>query len=422
MSIRSTEKQDVAIAPRRAWWKWGLLATLAALVFAFAASAIIDWSAAERSVDASRLRFATVQRGPFVRDTSAPASVVAANSPTLYSPYQGTVNLMVRAGDQVADGQLLMRLESPQLDSELLQERTALSGIETELRRLSIDVRQRQLAQRKQVDNAHVALKAAERELRRVEAGHQRRAVSELDLEKARDEAEKARLEYEHAVAEGELLADAVGFEVEAQQAAIERQRLRVQELERRQAQLEVRSPVTGMVGNILVDPRAVVSENQPLMMVVDLTAFELEAQVPESYADALTPGTPAEVRVNGDTHAAVVAGVSPEVRNGQVQARLRFSGPTPEGLRQNQRLTARLIFDERDGIVYVPRGGFFDSGGGRSAYVLTEGGIAERRRISTGATSVDKIEILSGLEPGERIVSSNTDAFQDAERVFLND
>ena len=290
----------------------------------------------------------------------------------------------------------------------------------TELQRREIDARKQKLAQQKLVDNAQVELTAAEREMRRAADAFEKDAISAIDYEKAKDELERARLESKHAIAETELLADALAFEIETQASAVERQRLIVTDLERQVERLVVRSPVTGMVGNLAIAERAFVAANQPLLSVVDLTAFEVEVSIPESYADALALGMPAEVRWSNEDYAAQLSAISPEVSGNQVTGRIRFANSPPDGLRQNQRVSARIILENKDQTLFVRRGPFYDSGGGRIVYVV-EDGVAEKRQIVTGATSIEKIEILDGLAEGDRIVLSSLDAFRDADRVLLN-
>lgn len=106
-------------------------------------------------------------------------------------------------------------------------------------------------------------------------------------------------------------------------------------------------------------------------------------------------------------------------VRN-QVLARVRFDGKQPPGLRQNQRVTARILIEEKPNVLMLPRGPFVEQGGGRSAYVM-DGGVAVRRPIQVGGTSVSAVEILSGLKPGDRVVIAGTDTFDNAERISIN-
>jgi HlyD family secretion protein len=99
----------------------------------------------------------------------------------------------------------------------------------------------------------------------------------------------------------------------------------------------------------------------------------------------------------------------------------LRFSGDVPQGLRQNQRLSARIVLEARNDVLKVTRGSFLDSGGGRIAYVV-RGDVASRVPIQTGASSVSEVEIIAGLAAGDRIIVSNLDAFDRIENVRLTD
>jgi HlyD family secretion protein len=112
---------------------------------------------------------------------------------------------------------------------------------------------------------------------------------------------------------------------------------------------------------------------------------------------------------------------VSPEVVDGNVATRLEFVDQRPAGLRQNQRLTARILIEERADVLKIERGPFLDSGGGNVAYFVDDG-VAERRSIRTGAISLEAIEILSGAKVGDRIVVAGADAFGNAQRVRITD
>jgi HlyD family secretion protein len=216
---------------------------------------------------------------------------------------------------------------------------------------------------------------------------------------------------------DGERLA----FELRTRELQIERQELLVRDLERQVDELTIRSPVTGIVGNLQVNQKAAVTRDQPVMTVVDLTAFEVEAEVPESYADDLGLQMPAEIRVANAAHAAVLVAVSPEIVEGQVTTRLRFAAAPPAGLRQNQRLTTRILLEQKNNVLTIERGQFLDSGAGRVAYVLVDG-IAHRTPIEIGARSLSAVEVLSGLKEGDVIVTSSIESFERADTVFVTD
>ena len=153
----------------------------------------------------------------------------------------------------------------------------------------------------------------------------------------------------------------------------------------------------------------------------MDLTALEIGLQVPESFARELAIGMPAEISGNGGEWQGRVDTVSPEVVNGQVTARVRFNGAVPKGLRQNQRLSVRIVQEQRLDSLIVERGSFLDQDGGGVAYVL-QGNRAVRQRIRVGGVGMGTVQILGGLKAGDQIVISGTESFDGAEHVTLSD
>jgi len=422
--IRDTSGQDRPLDPSRQRARHRKL-LIAALAGAAALLVIIvllarSWLAAEMSVQRERVRIAEVSRGTFIRDVSAQGTVVAAVSPTLFAPAMGSVHFTVRAGDKVAKDQVIAQLDSPELRNELLREQATLAVMEVAVQRQGIETRRQLLANQQTIDLANVAIQAAEREQRRAIDSWGKRLISERDYEKARDEASAAGVNHKHAVESAELQKEALVFELRARQLERDRQRLLTQDLQRRVIDLDVKSPVDGVVGTLIVAERATVTQHAPLLSVVALGAFEIEFQVPETYADDLGLGMDAEITYGTQKYPATVSAISPEVKQGQVSGRLRFAGAAPRGMRQNQRVSARVVLEARDDVLKVARGPFLDSAGGALAYVL-EGEVATRRKIRTGATSVSEVEILEGLAAGERIIVSNLEQLERVERVRLD-
>lgn len=401
----------------------GVVVIVAILAVTWLSAPVVGrWASATVSVPADRLRFATVARGDLVRDVSVQGRVVAAVSPRLYAPTAGTITLRVEAGASVEEGDVLATIDSPALTSELRQAESTLQQQRVELERQRIESRQVSLEKRKQADLAQVALVAAEREKRRADRANEIQVISVIDFEKAQDDLQNAKLAYEHAVADAELFDERLAFEIRASELAVERQRLLAADLRRQVDELSLRSPVKGVVGDLLVEQKAAVARDTPVMAVVDLSRFEIDAQIPESYADDLAIGMPAEIRLGGDRYAGHVAAVSPEIVANQVSTRIRFDGDVPPNLRQNQRMTTRILLEERSDVLTLQRGQFLDSGGGRIAYVLDGKGLAHRRPIAIGARSLAAVEIVEGLDAGDVVVVSSIDQFRGAEQVFISD
>jgi HlyD family secretion protein len=423
-SIRDTSAQDVLLdkTKRWRWLKWAVPVAVLALAGLLLGSVLSTWLSAEASVSTDRIRTAVVSRGDLIRDLNVQGRVVAAVSPTLYSPATGTVTLQAQPGDAVTIGQVLANIDSPEVRSEFLQELSSLDQFNAELEREKIQARKAKVKSQQTIDLARVELTAADREMRRAEESIKTNSISEIDFERARDELARAKVEHNHAVQDAQLEGESLEFETTTRQLAVNRQQLVADELKRRVDDLAIRSPVNGIVGNVAVNQKALVNKNAPLVTVVDLTAFEVEIRIPEAYADDLGIGLAGDVQYNGAEYRGKLVSLSPEVVNNEVVGRIRFAGDTPPGLRQNQRVTVRVMMDELIDVLKLQRGSFTDSGGGRSAFVLTEAGLAKRREIQLGARSVAEVEILSGLAAGDQVIISSIAEFEDYDTIQVVD
>lgn len=423
--IRDTSAQDrhIDAAGGRPHRRWIIAAASAAAVLvglAWLVPSVARLMSAGTSASAASLRIAEIKRGTLVRDVAAQGKVVAAQAPTLYATAAGTVTLLTHAGDKVEKDQILAEVDSPELTNKLQQEQATLSSLDVDVGRAGIDARQKELLAKKTIEQAQIDRQTAAREVERKSQAFKMGAMPEVEVLRAKDALAKAELDVSHAQADARLQNETAAFELKTRRLALERQKLLVADLSRQVDRLKVRSPVAGQVGQLLAAQKANVPVNTGLVTVIDLTSLEVELQVPEVFAHDLSIGMPAEITEGAQKYKGELSAVSPEVVNGQVVARVRFAADKPAGLRQSQQLTTRILIDERPNVLMVERGSFVDSGAGRVAYLVHDG-IAERRPVQIGATSLNAVEIVSGLKEGDRIVISGTDAFNGAEKVVLN-
>ncbi|HXT20885.1 MAG TPA: HlyD family efflux transporter periplasmic adaptor subunit [Thermoanaerobaculia bacterium] len=413
--------RPVEAAPRTRR-RFVIIAAAAAAVVLIGATTlpgIVRWASSERTVDASTLRFGTVTRGDLVREVAVEGSVVAAFRPTLTSPARGVARVEVQAGQVVARDQVLVRVESPEVDSRLAQERSALLSAQSDLQRQRIAARQDSLQRKQGVALLAVQLEAAKRAMDRADRTRKMGILNEVDYEKAQDEVKLAQLRFESAKQEAALAGETLAFEVSNRESQAEQQRLVVTELERQVQALAVKSPFAGLVSRVAVADRDSVTEGQPLVGVVDLSRLEVEVWVPESYGPDIKPGTPAVLTVDGRQWDGEVTSLSPEVQGSRVRGIVGFRGQTPPGLKQNQRVAARLVLETRHDVLKVQRGPFLEALGERQAYVVDDG-IAQLRPIEVGSVSITEIEISGGLKEGDEIVLSDPTPFGGAKRVSL--
>jgi HlyD family secretion protein len=329
--------------------------------------------------------------------------------------------LQVHAGDKVEKGQVLAVIASPELTNKLAQEQNNEDAMQVAYEQAKIDANQQRAKLQEAYDNARIDEQSAARDLKRYQIVFKKGAVSQLDVDRHKDTLEKAQIQLRHAKSNLGMDDSSLALEVKAKKLAYERQKLLVADLERQVDELNVRSPVNGQVGQLFIAQTATVPKDAKLLTVVDLSALEVQVNVPESFARDLAAGMPAVISGNGRDWKGAVSAISPEVVNGEVVARVRFEGDKPRQLRQNQRLSVRILLDKRENVLTVARGSFADESGGRYAYVVRDG-IAYKTPVTLGPSSIDKVEILQGLKEGDKVVISGTDSFDGAAKVAISD
>jgi HlyD family secretion protein len=419
----STAGQDRSIAPTRTSRKrW---AGLSLLALGLLGMATWVWHAAGQwntpRVALERLSIATVSKAPLVRDVAAEGKVVAAQSPTLYAPAAGTLVWQVQAGDAVQAGQVLARISSPELEARVQQERASSETSKAEWQRAQADADSARGSAAAQVATAKLELQSAQLMEKRQRTAFEAGASSALQWEAARDALERARIQLAQAEQALALKIESLRFEVEGKRAAFERSRSQFDELTRQQGLLTLKALAPGAIGQRLVGDGANVARDTPLMTVVDLRQLDVQLQVAESLVRDLAIGQTGEVRINGQAVPVKLVSISPEVVNGEVAARLRFD-QQPSELRQNQRLSARILLERRDAVLGVQRGSFVEQLGGRQAWVLQSDGRAVKREVQLGARSLERVEVIKGLQEGERVIVSGLESQPaEASEVIVN-
>ncbi|KPZ71931.1 Multidrug resistance protein MdtA [Shewanella sp. P1-14-1] len=417
--IKDTSAQDTVVTPTMGRkLRLPMVLGLAGLLTSALVWASLGHDSSIRSVDSKDLRMATVTRGTLVRDIATTGKIVAANAPVLYSTEQGVVTLLSQPGDEVEQGQVVAQIDSPKLRSRFQQEQSVFAAMESDLERAKLDARREQLRVSQVLDMAKVDLEAADRESRRGDQLIENSLISRIDFEKGKDELHKANLLHQHALQEVDLMRDTLTFELKNRALEVDRQALVVTELARQIAALEIKAPVKGIIGNWLVEQKARIGASQPMLTVVDLSAFEAELAVPESYADDLGIGMDVELSFGSVTVMGHLSSISPEVRNREVTARVRFEAIDSLSLRQNQRLSARVLLENRPNVLMVKRGDFLNRGGA-TAFVMNDD-MVQRTAVTLGARSMSEIEVIDGAKEGDVWVISGTETFKNDTQIQI--
>jgi HlyD family secretion protein len=186
--------------------------------------------------------------------------------------------------------------------------------------------------------------------------------------------------------------------------------------------QLSIRAPVTGQLSGFDIQLGQSLQQGERVGQIDSAGGDKLQADVDEFYLGRVTVGQTATADIDGKTYRMKVAKVYPQVRNGQFQIDLLFVGPEPQSMQRGQTVQAKLTIGDSSKALMIPNGAFFNDTGGSWVFVVDRGGnSATKRPIQLGRRNSDFIEVLSGLKPGERVITSSYTGLTDKDRLTFS-
>lgn len=409
----------------RPWWrepKWAYAGIGASAVFAL--TALTSLSVPQRSLraDRDRLTIATVIEGEFHDFIPLRAQVVPRETVYLDALEGGRVDrVFVEPGDFVTAGQPIVQLSNTELELNVLDREARLIESLTQLQLYQTQLEQNRLAN-------DTALANIEYEIVRLTRASQRRKRLAANGMVPQEESQALQDELEHML----RLKPLQGESNERQNA------LRIRQLPQIDAQLEklqkdieitrskldnlmVRAPVDGRMTAIDLKVGENRNRGERLGEITPDSGFKLIAAVDEYYLGRLHKGQPATVKIDERGWPLRVVRVYPQVRGGTFNVDLAFEGTPPEGLLPGQAVQGKFALETKSNATMLPTGPFLQHTGGDWIFVLAEDGeTAYRRRIRLGRRNIEQLEVLSGLEPGERVITSDYSSYEKVERIDL--
>jgi HlyD family secretion protein len=186
--------------------------------------------------------------------------------------------------------------------------------------------------------------------------------------------------------------------------------------------QLSIRAPVTGELSGFDIQLGQSLQQGERIGQIDSSGGNKLQADVDEYYLGRVSVGQTATGEVDGKTYRLKVAKVYPQVRNGQFQIDLVFDGPAPSSVQRGQTIQTKLTLGDPSKAVLIPNGAFFNDTGGNWVFVVDKSGNgATKRQVQLGRRNADSIEVLSGLSPGERVITSSYSGLVDKDRLTFS-
>jgi HlyD family secretion protein len=422
--IADTQSQDetILVAKKKLSKKLMLILLVISTLLYLAFPTFSQWYSSIPSVASDSLTIASVIRGDLVRDVAVSGKAVAANAPQLYNTEEGQITLLSKPGETVKQNQIIARVVSPELEALIKQQESTLEQLSINTNRGILEDKVAQLDLESNMNTAQSALNVAKREKQRAKISFNKQIISEIDWMKSLDTLADATLFFEHAKKRVDLAKERLEFERKNRDFLVKKQQLILNELVRRHEALEIKAPLNGVVGNWLVAQKNTIVANTAIMTIVDLSEYEAELSVPEFYADDLGLGLIVAMQISGQQISGEIIAISPEIKGNQVKVRAKLTSLIDIQLRQNQRINARIEFEKKSHVLMVKRGAFIGALAAQFAFIKLDDNTAKKIAITTGANSVEYVELISGVAENDQIIISDYQNFNHADQIYLTD
>lgn len=386
------------------------------------AGAILWWfmpDAGSLTVDAQSIRMDMVRREPF-RDFIPLRAEVAPLRTVFVTAVSGgqVAALMASDGATVATGAPLVRLSNPSLELDVATRSAGIIGQISANSGASLSVQRSRQDSARDIAEARNALSKAQTVLRQKALLYEKGFVTKAAIDPLRDEVAYQQNRVA-ALTGGQARAEAVLADQSAGIAATTRElRDSLMMVRASLKALTVRAPTAGRLTAFTIQPGQMLKSGDPVGQIDSEGEWKLVADVDQYYLGRVRVGLNARADIDGIGYPLHVIRLLPQVTDGRFRVELAFDH-APAGLNRGQTVDLRLILGADRPAVVAPSGGWLDAGGG-TAFVVTGEGRAVRRAVQTGRRNPDQVEVIAGLSPGERIVTSPLATYAPYQILYL--
>ncbi|MEQ1870864.1 MAG: HlyD family efflux transporter periplasmic adaptor subunit [Vicinamibacterales bacterium] len=415
---------DVAIAPdviRRRKIRRGAYALTALVVVGVASVALARMEPAAPTVERGTLWIDTVKRGPMVRQVRGLGTLVPDDTRWLPATTDGRVErILLRPGARVTPDSVILELSSPQVEQEALNARLALQSTEAALVNLRVQLQNELLTQRSVVAQVRAEYTQAQLEADANATLVQQKLLGTLILKQSMSKAEalKTRFEIEEQRLAGAQ--ESIEARTQVQQAAIDQAKAILELRTARMAALKVRPGFSGVLQQVPVEVGQQVAPGQNLARVADPTRLKAQLRISETQAKDVELGQRAEVDTRNGVIAGVVSRKDPAAVNGTVTVDVTLTGELPRGAVPDLSVDGTVELERLDDALTVGRPAFGQEQSTVSLFRVAPDGDARRLQVKLGRSSVNTIEVLSGLNAGDQVVLSDMSAWDATDRVRI--
>ena len=393
------------------WW-------LGALLMVFVVYLIVRPNNKTLRVDKDTVTISNVVMGEF-NDYIRISGRVQPMTTIQLSPQEGGIveKILIEEGSPVKAGDAILILNNDNLDLQILNSEAELAEKENILRNTQIQMEQQKLDVRQNVLEYGTQVDRLKRAYEQQKALYEDKLIAKEDYLKAEEDYKLALQKYNLIRERSKQDSLYRGTQIDRMEESLENMLLNMSMIRKRKGNLIVKAPIDGELGLLDVVLGQSIASGTKIGQINSVGTYKVEAQIDEHYIDRVIAGLEATFERQGETFSTSIRKVYPEVRDGKFKADFKFDGEQPDNIRSGQTYYLNLQLGQPEEAVIIPRGTFYQKTGGKWIYVVNkEGTKAVKREIHIGRQNPQYYEVLEGLEPGERVITSGYDTYGDSD------
>ena len=393
------------------WW-------LGALLLVFVIYLIARPNNKTLRVDKDTVTISTAVKGEF-NDYIRISGRVQPMTTIQLSPQEGGIveKILIEEGSRVKAGDPILVLSNDNLDLQILNSEAELAEKENILRNTQIQMEQQKLDVRQNVLEYGMQVDRLRRAYLQQKALYEDKLIAKEEYLKAEEDYKLAQQKYDLMAERSKQDSLYRGTQIDRMEESLENMQLNMSMIRRRKSNLIVKAPIDGELGLLDVVLGQSIAAGTKIGQINSVGTYKVEAQIDEHYIDRVIAGLEATFERQGETYSTVIRKVYPEVRDGKFKADFKFDGEQPDNIRAGQTYYLNLQLGQPEEAVIIPRGTFYQKTGGKWIYVVNkDGNKAAKREIRIGRQNPQYYEVLEGLEPGEKVITSGYDTYGDSD------
>jgi HlyD family secretion protein len=393
------------------WW-------LGALLLVFVIYLIARPNNKTLRVDKDSLTVSTAVKGEF-NDYIRISGRVQPMTTIQLSPQEGGIveKILIEEGSPVKAGDAILVLNNDNLDLQILNSEAELAEKENILRNTQIQMEQQKLDVRQNVLEYGTQVERLRRAYEQQKALYEDKLIAKEEYLKAEEDYRLAKQKYDLILERSKQDSLYRGTQIDRMEESLDNMQLNMQMIRKRKSNLVVKAPIDGELGLLDVVLGQSIASGTKIGQINSVGVYKVEAQIDEHYIDRVVAGLSATFERQGETYSTIIRKVYPEVRDGKFKADFKFDGEQPDNIRAGQTYYLNLQLGQPEEAVIIPRGTFYQKTGGKWIYVVNkDGNKAVKREIRIGRQNPQYYEVLEGLEPGEKVITSGYDTYGDSD------